>query len=546
MAALTDLAYWPADTSLPVLDLSTGDLLREAAADAGDQIAIAEVAPPGSATLTGADGTNRTWTYAALLADAEQCAHWLLTRFTPGERITVWAPNIPEWVVLQYGAALAGLVVVTANPALRAAELRYVLEQSRSAGLFHTAEFRGTDMTSIAGQAAAGLPELRTTFCFADWQHTVRAHRETGDLPTVRPDDPAQVQYTSGTTGFPKGALLHHRGLVTNARFMIDRTGLPVRGTMVSAMPLFHTSGCAMGVLGAAHKRATFALCRLFDPTLVLTAAQDLRGDLMCGVPTMLIAMLSHPEFDTFDLSRVSGVLSGGSPVPPELVHRVERRFGADFTSVYGQTELSPVVTQSSPDDSTDDKATTAGRPLPQLEVAVLDPATGATVRVGETGEICARGYQRMLCYFDMPERTAETIDADGWLHTGDLGTLDERGYLRVTGRLKDMIIRGGENIYSAEIEQVLFTHPGVRDVAVLGLPDSAWGEIVAAVVVPGDADQVPSASELHDFCRAKLAPHKTPIRWFTTADLPLTGSGKIQKFRLRELIDEAGLAELR
>ncbi|HKS50041.1 MAG TPA: AMP-binding protein [Amycolatopsis sp.] len=547
MAALTDLAYWPADTSRPVLDLTTGDLLREAARDAGEATAVIEVAPPGTPSPAGAERTDRHWTYRQLLAEAEQCAHWLLTQFAPGERITVWAPNVPEWIILQYGAALAGLIVVTANPALRAAELRYVLEQSRSAGLFHTAAFRGSDMAAIAREAAAGLPELRTTFCFAGWQATVRAHQAgDGTLPTVRPGDPAQIQYTSGTTGFPKGALLHHRGLVANARFMIDRTGLPERGGLASAMPLFHTAGCAMGVLGSAHQRARYIVCQLFDPELVLTAAEDHHANLLAGVPTMLIAMLSHPGFGKFDLSRLSVVLSGGSPVPPELVHRVEQRFGVQFTSVYGQTELSPVVTQSSPDDSPDDKATTAGRPLPHLEVAVRDPATGDTVPIGEQGEICARGYQAMLGYYEMPERTAETVDPEGWVHTGDLGVLDQRGYLRITGRLKDMIIRGGENVYATEIEQVLFTHPGVRDVAVLGLPDPAWGEIVAAVLVAGQPGRPPAVTELHDLCRTHLAPHKTPARWFQTAELPLTGSGKTQKFRLRDQIDRGELDELR
>jgi len=545
MGAPTGLAYWPADTSQPVLDLTTGDLLRQAAGDAGTQTALIEVAPPGTPSLAGAERTDRQWTYGQLLAQAEQCAHWLLSRFAPGERITIWAPNIPEWIILQYGAALSGLVVVTANPALRAAELRYVLEQSRSAGLFHTAAFRGSDMTAIAAEAAKGLPELRATLCFADWPDTVRAHRAGGPLPEVRPGDAAQMQYTSGTTGFPKGALLHHRGLVTNARFMIGRTQLPDRGAVASAMPLFHTAGCAMGVLGCAHQRARYVLCQLFDPALVLTAAQDHRADLLTGVPTMLIAMLGHPGFDQFDLSRVSVVLSGGSPVPPELARRVEQRFGVQFTTVYGQTELSPVVTQTSPEDLPEDKASTAGRPLPQVEVAVRDPVTGHIVPAGQQGEICARGYQAMLGYFDMPGRTAETIDPDGWLHTGDLGILDDRGYLRVTGRIKDMIIRGGENIYATEIEQVLFSHPGVRDVAVLGLPDPTWGEIVAAVVVPADPDKVPEAADLYGLCRTHLAPHKTPARWFQAAELPLTGSGKIQKFRLSEQIGRAELDEL-
>ena len=545
VGALTGLAYWPADTSQPVLELTTADLLRQAAADAGTQTALIEAAPPGTPPLAGAERTDRRWTYRQLLAEAEQGAHWLLTQFSPGERITIWAPNIPEWIILQYAAALAGLTVVTASPALRAAELRYVLEQSRSAGLFHTATFRGSDMAAIAQEATTGLPELRATFCFAGWQATVRAHQGSGSLPAVRPGDAAQIQYTSGTTGFPKGALLHHRGLVTNAMFMIDRTQLPHRGTMVSAMPLFHTAGCAMGVLGCAHQRACYVLCQLFDPALVLTAAQDHRADLLAGVPTMLIAMLAHPGFDQFDLSHLSRVLSGGSPVPPELVHRAEQRFGAQFTTVYGQTELSPVVTQTRPGDSPDDKATTAGRPLPQVEVAIRDPVTGDTVPFGQPGESCARGYQAMLGYFDMPDRTAETVDRDGWVHTGDLGILDDRGYLQVTGRLKDMIIRGGENIYATEIEQLLFTHPGVRDVAVLGLPDPTWGEIVTAVVVPTHPGQLPAVTELHDLCRTHLAPHKTPTRWFQATELPLTGSGKIQKFRLQEQINRAELDEL-
>jgi len=545
MATLTGLAYWPADTSQPVLELTTGDLLRQAAADAGTHVALIEAAPPGTPSLAGAERTDRRWTYQQLLAESERCAHWLLTQFSPGERITIWAPNIPEWIILQYGAALAGLIVVTANPALRAAELRYVLQQSRSAGLFHTDAFRGSDMAAIAREAITGLPELRARFSFRDWPATMRAHRGGGPLPEVRPGDAAQIQYTSGTTGFPKGALLHHRGLVTNARFMIDRAELPYDGGLVSAMPLFHTAGCAMSVLGCAHQRARYVLCQLFDPALVLTAAQDHRADLLGGVPTMLIAMLSHPEFDRFDLSRLSRVLSGGSPVPPELVRRVEERFGVQFTTVYGQTELSPVVTQTSLSDSPEDKANTTGRPLPQVEVAVRDPVTRETVPVGQPGEICARGYQAMLGYFEMPERTAETIDPDGWLHTGDLGILDDRGYLQVTGRLKDMIIRGGENIYATEIEQVLFTHPRVRDVAVLGLPDPTWGEVVAAVLVPADPGQPPAATELHDLCRTHLAPHKTPARWFQVTELPLTGSGKIQKFRLQDQINGAELDEL-
>lgn len=545
MAVRSELAYWPADTSRPVRELTTGDLLREAAAEAGGRTALVEVALAGAPVLTGAGGADRSWTYQQLLAEAERCACWLLTRFEPGERVTVWAPNIPEWVILQYGAALAGLVLVTANPALRAAELRYVLEQSRSAGLLYTAAFRGSDMAAIADQATAGLTGLRGRFCFADWPETVGAHAGGGPLPQVRPEDPAQIQYTSGTTGFPKGALLHHRGLVNNTGFMIERTRLPRFATLVSAMPLFHTGGCALCVLGAAHQRAGFVLCQQFDPGLLLTAAQDHQADLLAAVPAMLVAMMDHPGFDGFDLSRLSLVLTGGSPIPPELVARVEQRFGARFTAVYGQTELSPVVTQTDPEDSPADKAHTAGRPLPQLEVAVRDPVTGRTLPVGRTGEVCARGYQRMLGYYGMPERTAETVDADGWLRTGDLGSLDQRGYLTITGRLRDMIIRGGENVYAAEVEQALRAHPGIREVAVLGLPDPALGELVGAVLTPGPDGGVPKVAELRELCRARLAPHKTPARWFRVGELPLNAAGKVQKFLLRERIERAELTEL-
>lgn len=534
-------SYFPADTSEPVVELTVGDLLRARALDAADATALIEVAPPGNPSLSGAQRTDRRWTYAELHAEAEHCAHWLLHRFSPGDRVTVWAPNIPEWVILQYGAAMAGLVLVTANPALRTEELRYVLTQSRSAGLFHADRFRGTDMTAIAEQAGTGTDAASQLFCFADWDHTVRGWTggATRELPRVDPGDPAQIQYTSGTTGTPKGALLHHRGLVTNARYIALRGGFPEGGTLVSAMPLFHTAGCAMSVLGCAQMRATYALVQLFDPELVLRALHDLNGDILFGVPTMLIALLNHPIRDALGFDRCTIAMSGGSSVPPELVRRIETAFGCRFTTVYGQTELSPIVTQTSPTDSDTDKTETVGRPLWQVELKIADPVTAEPVPVGEQGEICARGHQQMLGYFDLPDATARTVDADRWLHTGDLGTMDHRGYFQVTGRLKDMIIRGGENIYPREIEELLYTHPGIEDVAVVGVPDDEWGEQVAAVIRPRDPAAPPTPSELREFCRAHLAPHKTPSSWYLATEFPLTGSGKIQKFRIAELITQ-------
>jgi acyl-CoA synthetase (AMP-forming)/AMP-acid ligase II len=537
-------SYFPADTSSPLDDLTTGMLLRQAAAEAPAHVALVEAVPPGAPSLSGAARTDRTWTYAALLAEAETCAHWLLTKFSPGERIAVWAPNIPEWVILQYGAALAGLTLVTANPALRAAELAYVLRQSGAAGVFYAAAFRGTDMQGILDSIRHELPALREAFFFTDWDANVRAFAgNRGALPAVEADAPAQIQYTSGTTGLPKGALLHHRGMVNNARFFMERLTFPKFGTGVSAMPLFHTSGSAMNVLGFAAMRATYVLCQYFDPALVLQNLQDRRGDALFGVPTMLIAITQHPGFAAFDISACRLIISGGANVPAELVRGLEAQMNASFTIVYGQTEASPVITQTSPADTVEDKALTIGRPLPHAEVKIIDTVTGATLPVGEQGEICARGYQVMLRYNDMPEKTAAAIDADGWLHTGDLATMDARGYFTITGRLKDMIIRGGENIYPREIEEVLFTHPQIADVAVLGVPDPVWGEQVAAVLRLTNPEDPPSAMALHEFCRARLAPFKTPRFWYHTEAFPLTGSGKVQKFRIAEML-KAGAYE--
>jgi acyl-CoA synthetase (AMP-forming)/AMP-acid ligase II len=534
-------SHWPADTSRPVLELTAGDVLRRAAAAAPAQAALVEAAPTGG-SLTGAERTDRTWTYAELLADAEHAAAWLGTRFSPGEHVAVWAPNVPEWIVLQYGASLAGLVLVTANPALRETELEYLLRQSRAAGLFFVEAFRGTDMAATARRVADRLPALREVISLTGWDERIRGTAPR-QLPRVAPGDPAQIQYTSGTTGVPKGALLHHRGLVTNAGFVADRAGFARGGVWVSALPLFHTAGCGLAVLGTALAAGTLVLAQSFQPDLVLTAIQDRRATLFGGVPAMIAGLLAHPEFGSYDLSACDIVMSGGDAVPPPLIDAAERGFGAKFSTVYGQTELSPILAQTSPDDSPEDKRATTGRPLWQTEVKIADPVSGTVLPIGQAGEIRARGYQLMLEYHDMPEQTAATIDADGWLHTGDLGTMDERGYLRVTGRLKDMIIRGGENIYPREIEAALARHPGVAAAAVVGVPDPGWGEQVAAVITP--AASPPTADELHTHLRALLAPHKTPRHWYVTDTIPANAMGKVQKYLLRRRIADGTLPEL-
>ena len=538
-------AYWPAEASEPVCDLTVGELLRAAAAEAPDQIAVQELAPAGAESLTGADRTDRTWTYAQLLADAEACARWLADRFCRGERIVVWAPNVPEWIVLQYGAALSGLVLVTANPALREPELRYVLEQSGAVGLFHTARFRGTDMAAIAATAAADLPALRVRIGFERWSELIaEASLLICELPVVRPAEAAMIQYTSGTTGFPKAALLTHRGLVANALSSARRAGMKPGGTYLSALPLFHIGGCSITVLVAAHLRDALLLPQCFDPSLMLRATAAYRPDALLAVPTMLIAMLDHPDAAGTDLSSVEVVTSGGAMVPPELVRRVEATCGARSSILYGQTEAG-VFTQIGPDDNEADRTGTVGRPLPNFEVKIARPGGGGTATVGEQGEICARGYGVMRCYSGMPERTAEAIDPEGWLHTGDLGTMDGRGYVRITGRLKDMIIRGGENMFPAEIENVLFTHPGLADAVVVGVPDAVMGERIAAVLRLAEDAAPPAAAELRALCRTHLAPAKTPADWYVADAYPMTGSGKVQKFRVRQLIGEGAYAPL-
>lgn len=533
--SLLTTSYWPLDASRPLLDITVGGLLQEAAADAPETTALVSVAP-------GRDA--RTWTYAELLGDAELAASWLLERFRPGEHVAVWAPNVPEWIVLQYGAALAGLVLVTTNPALRVAELAYALDRSHAVAVFHVEEFRGTDMASLVREVLPQVPAVREAVRLEGWLDEVRGTPRRAELPDVDPRSPTQIQFTSGTTGSPKAAVLKHMAMVTNAALVRERCGAPVDATFATALPLFHTAGCGLSSMGSVYGRATLVLAEVFDPTTLLTAIQHHRAVVLGGVPAMLHGLLAHPELESFDLSSLEVVMSGGDLVPPALVDAWENLCGARASAVYGQTELSPILCQTRPTDERDDNLFTAGQPLPQVEVTIVDPGTGAVRPIGIEGEICARGYQCMAGYLDMPEETARTVDGEGWLHTGDLGSMDARGFVTVTGRLKDMIIRGGENIYPREIEDVLVSHPAVTNAIVLGLEDEAWGERVAAVL-QFTAGDTPTAGELHDFLRQHLAPHKTPKSWYVAQDLPLNAMGKLQKFRLRERIHAGELEEL-
>lgn len=520
--ALTE-SYWPADRSVTLQNLTVGDLLRQAANDSPDRTAM----------VAGVPGVDRRWTFAELQADAERVAYALLARFAPGERVAVWAPNLPEWILLEFGAGLAGVVLVTINPAYQRHELAYVLDQSGAAGVFLLREWRDNPMRAALDEVRPDLPALREVIQFEEWETFVTS-AEPVELPEVGPDDPAQIQYTSGTTGFPKGALLRHGSLTDNAALFAVETEIGADDVYVNPMPMFHTAGCVLGALGTLQARAVHVPVLAFDPAYVLELIERERGTSLLGVPTMQIALVDHPDVRTRDLTSLRSSLSGGSLVPAELVRRIEETFGVRFCIVYGTTECSPVITMTRFSDTPEDKAETIGRALPQTEVKIVDPISGVVVEPGTVGELCTRGYLLMKEYYENRDATAAAIDDDGWYHTGDLATMDTRGYCRIEGRLKDMIIRGGENIYPAEIESALFEHPGIADVAVVGIPDDQWGEQVAAFIRP-TVDAAPAVPELAAFIRERLAAYKAPRTWVFVEEFPLTGSGKVKKFVLRE-----------
>ena len=532
-----NLSYAKGPDSPPVRDITIGDALREAAAAHPDRLALVAGRPD--------PAERRTWTYAQLLEEAEALARALLARFKPGERVAVWAPNIPEWVITEYASALAGTILVTVNPSYQPDEVKYVLNQSRAAGILVMAEFRGNPMAKHVERVRGECPELREVILFDDWDKLIAEGRASDTpLPEVKPGDATMIQYTSGTTGFPKGALLHHRGLVNNAAHTNERAGLRDGDVVIGLMPLFHTAGCVLSVLGTLAIRGTLVQLEMFDPGLALEMIETYKSAGLMGVPTMLIAMMEHPDFKTRDLSCLRLSYSGGSTVPAALVKRLENDLDVKFAIVFGQTECSPVASMTHPDDNVDDKALTLGQSMPNTETKIIDVETGETVPCGQKGEYCTRGYHVMLEYFENPEATAKTIDKDGWLHTGDLCSMDERGYTKIEGRLKDMIIRGGENIYPREVEELLFRHDSVAEVAVVGLPDEKFGEIVGAFLRPAPGQAV-NRDELHAYLRQHLSPQKTPTKWCIVDEFPLTGSGKIQKFVLRDQWAEGAFNEM-
>ncbi len=518
-------SYFSAQGGAPEEAITIGDMLRRAAARFDGASALEEISFSGE--------KERCWTYTELLRDSERLARALASRHDKGARIAVWAPNIPEWVLLEFASAMAGLTLVTVNPSYQARELKFVLEQSRSEAIYYVTSFRGNPMQEIADDVCRQIPAIKHRILLTDHDALFAGENE-GAPPDVTPDDIVQIQYTSGTTGFPKGALLHHHGLVRNGIDTMTRAGVRAGDSFVHNMPLFHTTGCAILALGGIGVGGTMMLAPVFDPAMIAAVIERERPRFFLGVPTMIVAMIDEAERSGRDLSSITRMMSGGAMVAPELVKKAEAVFGAMIQIVYGQTESSPVITQAWSDDSIEDLTQTTGQPLPHVEVSIRDPRTSAVVPVDEQGEVCTRGYLVMKGYNDNPEATAAAIDADGWLHTGDLGRMDARGYLKITGRVKEMIIRGGENLFPAEIENAMLEHDDLAEVAVVGVPDEKWGEQVACFMRAVCA-QPPEPAALKKFIRERLSPQKTPVYWVYIEEWPLTGSGKIQKFKLAE-----------
>jgi fatty-acyl-CoA synthase len=485
------------------------------------------------------------YTYGELNDAVDVVARGLLAAgIQQGDRVGMWSPNNAEWVMVQYATAKVGAILVNINPAYRTTELEYALNQSGCRMLIAAPSFKSSDYQAMVEQVRPNIPQLeQVTFLGSSgWDDLLAAgHALPMDPLAVRAaqldfDDPINIQYTSGTTGFPKGATLSHHNILNNGFFIGEFCGYDERDRVCIPVPFYHCFGMVLGNLACTTHGATIVLPdAAFEPQAVLETVAAERCTSLYGVPTMFIAELGHPEFHRFDLSSLRTGIMAGSPCPVEVMKQViSAMHMADVTICYGMTETSPVSTQTAPDDSIDKRVGTVGRVHPHVEVKVIDPTTGHTVERGAPGELCTRGYSVMLGYWDDPEKTAEAIDPARWMHTGDLATMDDDGYVNIVGRIKDMIIRGGENVYPREIEEFLYSHPDVADVQVIGVPDAKYGEeIMAWVRLRAGASLTPDA--IRAFCRNRIAHFKIPRYVKFTDDFPMTVTGKIQKFKMRE-----------
>jgi fatty-acyl-CoA synthase len=526
----------------PLLGQTIGENLAETVARFGDREALVDV-PSG-----------RRWTYSALADDVAAVARGLLALgVAKGDRVGIWAPNVPEWVLIQFATARIGAILVNINPAYRSHELSYVLQQAGVRTLISAQSFKTSDYRAMVEQVRSECPTLVDVVYLGtiDWDGLVAGGSAVPDAALADReaqlafDDPINIQYTSGTTGFPKGATLSHHNILNNGYFVARTQGWTEQDRICIPVPFYHCFGMVMGNLGA----VTHGACMVipgpgFEPAATLRAVAAERCTVLYGVPTMFIAELADPSFPDHDLSTLRTGVMAGSPCPVEVMKRVISEMGmTEVTICYGMTETSPVSTQTRPDDDLERRVSTVGTVHPHLEVKVVDPATGRAVPRGAPGELCTRGYSVMLGYWEMPERTAESIDAARWMHTGDLAVMDDDGYLSIVGRIKDMVIRGGENVYPREVEEFLYQHPDIVDAQVVGVPDAKYGEELVAWVRLREGAPELTADALREFCTGKLAHYKIP-RYVKIVDtFPMTVTGKVRKVEMREVsIGELGL----
>jgi fatty-acyl-CoA synthase len=536
---MSSLSYAHGASAVPLLGETIGANLRRTVDRFGDREAL----------VVRHQGYRAT--YRQLWEQIEVAARGLLARgVQPGDRVGIWSPNRFEWVVLQYATARIGAILVNINPAYKAVELEYSLNQSGVSLLCLARGFRHTDYRVILAEVRPKCPALRDTLVIDDdWETLLAAGRGVGEAELLaienrlQFDDPINIQYTSGTTGSPKGATLSHHNILNNAFFTGERLGYTEADRVCVPVPFYHCFGMVLGNLGCTSRGACIVVpAEAFDPLTVLETIQAERCTSLYGVPTMFIAELNHPRFAEFDLSSLRTGIMAGAPCPVEVMKQVQSRMHLpEVTIVCGMTETSPASTQTTPDDPFDKRVETVGRPCPHTEIKIIDPATGAVVPRGVPGEQCTRGYLVMLGYWNDPAATAKAIDAAGWMHTGDLAVMDDDGYVRIVGRIKDVIIRGGENVYPREVEEFLHTIPGVAEAQVIGVPCAVYGEEVMAWVRLHDGATL-TGDDLRAACLGRIATYKIPKYWKFVDAFPLTVTGKVQKFRMREI----AAAELR
>jgi fatty-acyl-CoA synthase len=541
MGVMKELSYASGASTTALLGRTIGE----------DLAATAARVPDNDALVVGFQDVRLT--YAQLDQEVDRLARGLLgIGLDKGDRLGIWSPNSAEWVILQYATARVGVILVTLNPAYRTSEVAYALEQSGCRVLVAATEFKTSDYRAMVAEIRPGLPVLeRVVFVGTeDWEELLGAGASVADdavadrAAELTFDDPINIQYTSGTTGFPKGATLTHHNILNNGYFIGEGCRYTEADRVCIPVPFYHCFGMVLGNLACTtHGAAMVVPAPAFDPAASLAAVQAERCTSLYGVPTMFIAELALPDFASYDLSSLRTGIMAGSPCPVEVMKQCVSEMHMDEVTIcYGMTETSPVSTQTAVDDPLDQRVGSVGRVHPHVEVKIVDPATGLVVRRGETGELCTRGYSVMIGYWNDPEKTADAIDPGRWMHTGDLATMDVDGYLNIVGRSKDMVIRGGENVYPREIEEFLYGHPDVVDVQVIGVPDERYGEELMAWVRVRDGVTL-TRDDVAAYCQGKIAHFKIPRYVQVVDEFPMTVTGKVQKFKMREAaIESLGL----